>query len=202
MLFRPILAFGLAGAAVAALDSTPLQQEASEQTPDFGREVQPILAENCYQCHGNEKREAELRLDDRDEALKDRDGYAVLVPGDLEASELWYRITTDDLEERMPPSDHADALSAEEVDVLRRWIEGGAPWTEHWSLTALRAPAIPMPAAEEWQVLPVDRFLGAAMEEAGVEPAEIAAPEVLLRRLSFTLTGLPPTGAEVREVPV
>lgn len=199
MLFRPVLALGLAVAAVAALDSAPLQEDATEQVPDFGREVQPILAENCYQCHGNEKREAELRLDDREEALKDRDGYAVVVPGDLEASEIWYRITTDDLEERMPPAEHAGALSAAEVDVLRRWIEGGAPWAEHWSLTPLHAPALPMPAAADWQSFPVDRFLGAAMEEAGVVPAEVAAPEILLRRLSFALTGLPPTDLEVAE---
>ena len=185
---------GFAGAAVGAQDGGG--QEGA--VPDFAREILPLLAENCFECHGNEKQEAGLRFDRREIATGDLGGYAAIVPGDLDASELWFRITTEHEDDRMPPPEHGPRLAAGERDLLRRWIEGGAPWATHWALTPVVVPAVPQPQDAAWAKGDLDRFLRAAMEEAGVEPAPEAEPAVLLRRVHYALTGLPPSEADVR----
>src|SRR5688500_16293660 len=107
----------------------------AEQTLDFNRDVRPILAENCFQCHGfDEKaRQADLRLDVAGSALADREGVPAIVPGHPERSELWRRITSGDETEKMPPPDSHRALKPEQITALKRWIEQGAPFAKHWS---------------------------------------------------------------------
>jgi len=162
---------------------------------DFARDVRPLLARRCFACHGNdeETREAGLRLDVRADAVADRDGYAAIVPGDAEASELWLRITDDAFP--MPPEHAGEMLDESERDLLRRWIEAGAPYAEHWAFLPPERPAVPdVPGAAH----PIDAFVRAALAERGLEPSPRAEDLTLLRRLSLDLTGLPPTADEAR----
>ena len=112
---------------------------------DFSREVLPILSDNCFYCHGPDSghRKAKLRLDDETDAKKDRDGEAVIVPGDIEKSLLVARIVTKDEDDLMPPHDSNKKLSSAQIDLLKRWINEGANWGEHWSFTAINRPSIP-----------------------------------------------------------
>ena len=124
---RAFLAIALA-ASVARAGEVPT-------TVDFNRDIRPILSESCYPCHGPDpnKRKADLRLDTREGAFRDLGGYAAVVPGKPDESELYRRITAEDDLERMPPRTFAHPLSKTRVEILRRWIEQGADWKEHWS---------------------------------------------------------------------
>lgn len=161
---------------------------------DFARDVLPILSDRCYACHGPDGagRQAGLRLDLKEHAFADRDGFPALVPGDLEASELAARIRSEFPEERMPPPDSNYALSEDEVRLLERWIQEGAVWEEHWAFAAPVRPDVPeaqRPGTEG----AIDRFIERALEAEGVAPSPEAAPGALLRRVTLDLTGLPPT---------
>jgi cytochrome c553 len=169
----------------------------AQEPVDFLREVKPILAEKCLVCHGPDEPEADLRLDTADGAFGDLGGYAAVVPGEREESELWYRITTDDGEDRMPPADHGEPLSATEQDVLGRWIDEGAPWQEHWGFAAWREVEPPAVHDQAWLRDPIDQFVLARLEQAGLTPAEDADELAWLRRVYFDLIGLPPTRAEI-----
>jgi Protein of unknown function (DUF1549)/Protein of unknown function (DUF1553)/Planctomycete cytochrome C len=169
-----------------------------EQEPvDFLREVKPILAEKCLVCHGPDEPESDLRLDSADGAFGDLGGYAAVAPGDREESELWYRVSTDDIDDRMPPADHGEALSAAEQDVLGRWIDEGAPWQEHWGFAAWREVETPVVQDQAWVQDPIDQFVLARLEKAGLAPAADANELTWLRRVSFDLIGLPPTRLEI-----
>src|SRR5436190_7833525 len=143
---------------------------------DFQREVRPILSENCFQCHGPDKgtRMANLRLDTRDGAFSARPNGKAIVPRNTQASLLYQRVTheTDGL--RMPPVFTKKTLSAQQKDVLRRWIEQGAPWKEHWSFQAPVRPALPPVAAKNWPRNPIDTFILAKLETAHLKPASEA----------------------------
>src|SRR5690606_23349352 len=106
---------------------------------NFSREILPILSDNCFYCHGPDPghRKAGLRLDKREEATRTRDGVTAIVPGSSAESELFARITTADPDDRMPPAGSNNSLSPPEIDLLKRWIDEGAPWGVHWSLTKL-----------------------------------------------------------------
>lgn len=169
------------------------EQEPARKPVDFQRDVRPILSGNCFACHGPDEssREADLRLDQRDDAVRVReDEYQVIVPGDAEASELIFRIT--DTVDPMPPEKHGHALSEEQIETLTRWIEEGAEYTPHWSFVAVEQPAPPRGEAH-----PIDAFVRARLSEAGLAPAEEADRHTLIRRLSLDLIGLPPTQQEV-----
>jgi len=162
----------------------------------FSREVLPILSDRCFHCHGPDPshRKADLRLDDESEAKRDRDGLKIIAVGDLTASELWQRLITDDEDEIMPPPDsHRKALSESERDIMRRWIEEGAVWGKHWAFEKTVRPTLSGPGLN-----PVDLFVRKRLEREGLSPAPPAPAKVQLRRLSFGLTGLPPTPGEVR----
>ena len=187
------LAAGLVPAFFVA--ASALGQSASEVR--YGRDVRPILSDRCFKCHGPDaaSRQAELRLDDRADAVRARDGGAAIVPGDAEASELWRRIVAHDADEVMPPPDSGKPpLTAEQRDVLRRWIDAGATYEGHWAFTAPQPVAVPGGA----EAHPVDRFLAEARRQRGVRPAPEADRATLCRRAFLTLTGLPPTAAELR----
>lgn len=165
----------------------------------FNRDIRPILSDKCFACHGPDPdaRKAKLRLDDRDDAVADRDGHAVIVPGSPETSALLARVTTTDPDERMPPPEADDALSAEDVEKLRAWIASGAEYTPHWAFAPPDAPSIPTVQHADRVRNPIDTFVLARLEAEGLAPTERAEDLTLLRRLHLDLTGLPPTLEEI-----
>ena len=165
------------------------------QTPaiDFQREIRPVLAENCFQCHGPDAaaRMANLRLDLKETAS------VVIVPGKPEASHLYQRISAPDVARRMPPQASHRSLTPAQIAKVKLWIEQGAPWKEHW---AYRAPVKAAPPAVRnavWARTPMDRFVLAKLEAKGLAPAPQADRRTLIRRVALDLTGLPPTPAEL-----
>ena len=171
---------------------------ADEPVPvEFNRDVRPILSQNCFPCHGpdDDARQAELRLDQA-RVLEDERG--ILVPGSPRSSELIRRITAQDAGERMPPADSKRRLTPEQIDVLRRWVEQGAQYQEHWSFRPIRRPAPPDVGHTDWPINPIDRFVLAALEARGLEPSPQADGRTLVRRLSLDLSGTPPTREDVQ----
>jgi hypothetical protein len=168
----------------------------ADEPVDFNRDVRPILSERCFACHGPDEntREAEFRLDVKDDLFADRGGYAAVVPGRPETSELLGRVASDDESLRMPPADHGPALSAAQIDTIRRWIAQGAEWKGHWAYVAPTRPEVPAAADG---LSPIDHFVRTRLAERGLTPSARAERVTLIRRLSFDLTGLPPTFAEV-----
>lgn len=164
------------------------------QEVSYNFDVQPILAGKCFACHGPDanKRKGDLRLDIREAALAD----GAIVPGDPEASELMARILTGDEDEVMPPPSRHAPVTEAEVDILRRWIAGGANYQKHWSFEPPREPELPEVAAGE---NPMDAFLRVEWEKAGLVPSPEAPREDWLRRVTFALTGLPPAPAEIED---
>jgi hypothetical protein len=185
-------------AAATAPEAAALGAAAPAAEPvDFAGQVRPLLAERCFRCHGLDEQKGEVRLDTRTEVFRERDGWSVVVPGDLAASELWYRINAEDPEERMPPAEAGPPLTPEERALLGRWIEEGADWREHWALEAPRAVAPPAVRDVAWPREDLDRFILAELEERGLGPAPETDRATWLRRVSFILTGLPPAPTEV-----
>jgi Protein of unknown function (DUF1549)/Protein of unknown function (DUF1553)/Concanavalin A-like lectin/glucanases superfamily/Planctomycete cytochrome C len=170
------------------------------QRVDFNFQVRPILSDKCFNCHGPDarNRKAGLRLDIKEGAFgTTQSGAHALVAGDLEASELYWRITAEDESERMPPKSLGRSLSAGEVKLLKRWIEQGAEWKTHWALLPPEAAAPPLVQNAGRANNPLDRFVLARLDEQGLKPAPEANKERLVRRVTFDLTGLPPTVAEI-----
>ena len=170
-------------------------EDSGAEGPDFSRDVRPILSGKCFKCHGPDPntREGDLRLDDRKAAI---DREAIIV-GSPDHSYLIDRVTTDDSIDIMPPK--GDPLTAKEVQILRDWIEAGAPYEEHWAYVKPESPRMPK-VKEEWSARvsnPIDNFVLRQLELKGLEPSPPAEPAVLLRRLSLDLIGLPPTVEEV-----
>jgi hypothetical protein len=162
----------------------------------YDRDIRPILADRCFKCHGPDAaaREAELRLDERDEAVRDRDGSHAIAPGDVDHSDLWYRVTTGDEDDRMPPADSGKkAITPAEAELLRAWIEQGAPYEPHWSFVPPTRPPLPIVRDAGWCRTEIDRFVLAELERRGVAPGPEADRSTLLRRAFLLLTGLPPT---------
>ena len=175
--------------------TTPLAADNSATSViDYNRDVRPILADACYACHGpdEKQRKADLRLDNRAGILATHDA-GLVSPSDPDESELYQRITSDDKDVRMPPGD-AEALTETQIAIIRRWIEQGGRWQQHWAYVPPARPDLPGAAADGGQI---DRFLQAEIDKAGLEPVETADPRTLIRRLSLDLVGLPPTVAEV-----
>ncbi len=162
---------------------------------DYNRDIRPILSDKCYACHGPDEheRQADLRLDVQADAFAARDEGAAIVPGDKEASLLFQRVATHDANVRMPPDDSGKSLAADEIERLGRWIDEGAPWQGHWAFIRPTRPTPPPVKHADRVANPIDRFILARQEQLGLQPAETAAKETLLRRVTFDLTGLPPT---------
>ena len=162
---------------------------------DFNRDIRPILAENCFYCHGQDaaKRQADLRLDDRDAAVAAR----AIVPGEPGASSLLERIHSDDAAVVMPPPDSNRRLAPEHKQLLSRWIAEGADYPPHWAFVTPRRPEPPPVTDAGWCRTPVDRFVLARLEAEGLRPSPEADRATLIRRLHADLVGLPPTPEEV-----
>lgn len=196
MLSRLISLVG--GASVLLFASSPADASAPRKL-EFNRDIRPILSENCFHCHGQDPnhREAKLRLDDRDNATADRDGYAVIAPGQPNDSELIFRLLSKDEEEQMPPPSSNKHVTPEQTALLRRWIAEGATYEKHWAFIPPQKPRPPLVTASHWAHHPIDNFVLARLEKENLSPARPAAPETWLRRASFDLIGLPPTPTEL-----
>jgi Protein of unknown function (DUF1553)/Protein of unknown function (DUF1549)/Concanavalin A-like lectin/glucanases superfamily/Planctomycete cytochrome C len=162
----------------------------------FNRDIRPILSNNCFQCHGpdEKQRETKFHFDTKEGAFLEA---GIIEPGNAAKSVLIKRITNEDPEEHMPPPDSGKALTQHQIDLLRRWIDEGAKWDTHWAYTAPSRPEPPVPHGIEWARNPVDQFILARLEREGLKPSPEADKETLLRRVTYDLTGLPPTPAEV-----
>ncbi len=167
----------------------------ADQPVDFNRDIRPLLSSNCLICHGpdEEERAAGLRLDTEAGSREDLGGYAAVVAGDSSASELIERLTTDDEDLRMPPEGKGRRFTVEEVALIRRWIDQGADYAEHWSYVKPQRPALPNVANTQWPIQPIDHFILARLEAEGLAPSPPADRLTLARRVSLDLTGLPPT---------
>lgn len=164
----------------------------------FDRDIRPLLSKRCFACHGPdaESREAGLRLDqpDGDEGAV---GF-VIEPGSIDDSEMWSRITSDDEDTIMPPPDsHLKPMSESELDLIKRWIESGAKYERFWAFEPAVAPQHPTVADESWSSQPIDLFVLKKLESLDLKPSSEADLRTLIRRVTFDLTGLPPTQAEI-----
>ncbi|MFN5423257.1 MAG: PSD1 and planctomycete cytochrome C domain-containing protein, partial [bacterium] len=166
---------------------------------DFNFHVRPILSDKCFKCHGPDanKREANLRLDTEEgayAALKEDPSQHVVVPGDPLNSALYMRLISSDTAEVMPPpSAKLPPLSKTEIEILKKWIAQGAKYKKHWSFIAPTRPEVPKVDTDIEPLNPIDNFIFAKLEQKGLEPSEQAEKEVLLKRVSMDITGLPPT---------
>ncbi|NOZ39418.1 MAG: DUF1553 domain-containing protein [Planctomycetes bacterium] len=169
-----------------SLASTSHAKEANSTSPtlSYNQDVRPILSNNCFHCHGSdeESREADVRLD---------------VSGSVDLEEMIARITSTDLEEKMPPADSNKQLSPEQIEILKRWIAAGAPYEEHWAFVPPQVHNVPICQDTKWSDQPIDRFVLARLERAGLLPKAKTDKRTLLRRVTFDLTGLPPTLDEI-----
>ncbi|MXW35924.1 MAG: DUF1549 domain-containing protein, partial [Chloroflexi bacterium] len=192
-------------AAILALAAGPFagapaaagQDAAAAPAVDFQRQVRPILADNCFQCHGPDEstRQVRLRLDTEEGAFGERPNGHPVVKGDAESSLVFQRIAHADERLRMPPAHTNKTLNDEQIDVLRRWIDEGASWDQHWAFEPIVRPEAPAVADADWARNPIDRFVLARLEAQGLAPAPDADRGTLARRAALDLTGLPPDPA-------
>ncbi|MFO1023482.1 MAG: DUF1549 domain-containing protein, partial [Planctomycetales bacterium] len=167
---------------------------------DFTREIRPILSNLCFQCHGPDasQRKGELRLDTREGAFTKRDDSVPVVPHKPDESELLRRLVTEEASEKMPPPKSGKIIKPEQIALVKKWIEQGAEWSDHWAFTTPVKPAIAQVKKSGWVKNPIDQYILARLEKEGLSPAPSADKTTLLRRLSLDLIGLPPTPEEVR----
>jgi len=167
----------------------------ADETIGYNRAIRPILAENCFACHGPDSasRKADLRLDRHDDAVE----RGAIVPGEPEQSELINRINSDDPELLMPPAASHKTLTAEQKEILTRWIAAGAEYEPHWSYIVPTRPELPAVKDAAWPKNAIDHFVLARLEAEGLTPAPEADRRVLARRVSLDITGLPPEPADV-----
>ena len=180
---------------MVAACSTALASDPAARPLDFNRDIRPILAENCFYCHGQDgsKREAGLRLDDRAAAIE----AGAVVPGDSGASVLLERIHSTDADVLMPPPTSNRRLSDDQKQLLDRWIKEGAEYTPHWAFVSPVRPPSPEVKQAEWVRNEIDRFVLEKLEQVGLAPSREADRATLIRRLHADLIGLPPTPEEV-----
>lgn len=191
---------------LAALVLLPLATaQAEEQTPppvDFGRDIQPILSDRCFQCHGpdNKNRQAELRLDTQSGILAQLPSSSrAVVPGQPDQSALYERVASSDPDIQMPPPDSGLKVTKEQAELIRRWIQQGAPYHQHWAFERPRRALLPQVQQRDWPQQPLDYFVLAELERRGWKPSPEAAKTTLIRRVTLDLTGLPPTPEEVQD---
>ena len=196
--------FAFVGATVAAAELPP----AAAGTVDFVRDVQPILAQNCYGCHGPQKHEAQLRWDNKEIALQGGERGADVIPGHSAESRMVQLVSGAEPELIMPQK--GERLTAGQIGILRAWIDQGAPWPEsasvkavnprkHWAFQAPVRPPVPTVKNKKWTRNFIDDFVLARLEKENLRPSPEADRPTLLRRLSLDLIGLPPTIEEIHD---
>ncbi len=193
---------------VAPMISTAAAQSTASPI-DFNRDIRPLLSDTCFACHGPAEadRESELRLDTHAGTFADLGGYQAIVPGNPEESPLYLRLVTDDENELMPPAGSDKSLTREQINLIRRWIEQGADYQEHWAFERpvkaplpqwiSNGPSTEGPTVIDWPRSEVDHFILHRLQQEGLTPQREAPRETLLRRVTFDLTGLPPTVEEM-----
>ena len=189
-----VLGLVIASSAVVALAADPPEPA---RTIDYNRDVRPILADNCFKCHGpdEKQRKAKLRLDTRDGFLTDTTNGKAVVPGHASKSEVIARITSQNPAEAMPPAKSGKKLTPEQLATLRAWIDQGVAWSGHWAFAKPVRPDVPKPKFPAAN--PIDAFVFARLEKEGLSPSHEADKVTLIRRVTLDLTGLPPTPKEV-----
>ncbi|MHC4994442.1 MAG: DUF1553 domain-containing protein [Planctomycetota bacterium] len=162
----------------------------------FNRDIRPILSDNCFHCHGPDHtdRKADLRLDTQADAFAEINGTRPIVPGDPNDSEVFLRIIADNPDDLMPPPESNKKLTTEQIDLIKKWIGQGATYQDHWAFVAPISPPVPEDVAG---ANPIDRFIHARLNEEGLPPSPEADRATLIRRVTFDLTGLPPTPTEI-----
>jgi len=178
---------------VLILAGLPVLLGADAKGVDFNRDIRPILSDHCFACHGPDegKRMAGVRLDTREGAL------AALSPGKPEASRIYLRIAHADPKRRMPPPSTGRTLTPQQIEHVQKWIANGAEWKTHWAYEKPVRPEPPAVKNKKWVRNPIDQFVLARLDQENLAPSPEADRITLIRRLSFDLTGLPPTIAEV-----
>ncbi|MBO0857965.1 MAG: DUF1553 domain-containing protein [Chloracidobacterium sp.] len=168
----------------------------SKTSINFDREVRPILSDNCFACHGpdEKQRKAKLRFDTKEGAFGKQ---GVITPGDASKSRMYQRVSSKDQDVMMPPPSSEHKLTDKQIETIKRWIDEGARWDEHWAFIPPRRPEIPKVANAAWIRNPIDSFILARLEKEGLKPSPEADKTTLLRRVYLDLTGLPPTSADV-----
>jgi mono/diheme cytochrome c family protein len=175
----------------------------SDDSLSFTRDIKGLLSNRCIRCHGPDAEarhgggENGLRLDTFAGAIEDLGGYAAIVPGEANKSELIIRVSEEDVDLVMPPPEAGEPLSDKEVSLLQRWINDGAEYEPHWSYTRISRPAIPTVSDSSWPRNQIDRFILAKLEAEGLEPSQEADRMTLARRLALDLTGLPVSPEQV-----
>jgi len=184
--------------------NNPTANQLSEQITeiDFNHHIKPILSDRCFACHGPDKntREAGLRLDTPEGALEHllESGSKAFVPGNRSQSEAFQRMVSDDPNEIMTPPESKLQLTADEIALLGRWIDQGAEYKPHWAYIPPSFSELPEIAQEDWIHNPIDRFVLNKLESLGWSPSSLASPTTLARRMSFSLTGLPPKQEDLK----
>src|SRR5688572_6462940 len=172
----------------------------AQERIDFNRDIRPILSNNCYKCHGfdDKTREAGLRLDKREVATAALEsGVTAIVPGKSAKSELVKRVSSKDADLKMPPVDSGKRLTDDEIAKLARWVDEGAEYKGHWSFIVPTRPTLPEVTHKDWVRNPIDQFTLARLEKEKLLPSAEADKRDLIRRVTYDLTGLPPTPEEV-----
>ena len=188
---------GIVALGALILFSAHVRQLFSRDRVDFSRDIRPIFNQNCVSCHGGVRQKNGVSFIFRQEALgRGKSGRPTIVPGDPDASELIRRITSKDPDQRMPY--RAPPLSPQQISLLRRWIKQGAKWEDYWAFVPPKPEALPQVKRADWVRQPLDRFILARLEKEGLRPSPEADKKDLLRRVSFDLTGLPPTADDMR----
>ena len=194
--FRLISASGLLLWLLAGVSASA----ATKAAIDFDRDIRPVLSDKCFACHGPDEKErkAKFRLDRKDDAFKPlKSGDLAIVPGHPEKSELIARITTKDEDDVMPPPKSGKTLTPAQIDSLRRWIVEGANWQSHWAFVKPERSPLPPVKNKKWPRNEIDYFVLARLEKEGLKPSPEADRPTLVRRVTYDLTGLPPTPQEV-----
>ena len=176
-----------------------LEPVAARGSVEFNRDIRPILSDNCFTCHGPDEgqRQADLRFDTRDGLLGKGGDSRVVTPGDPAKSRLYQRISAEDESVRMPPAWTGKALTAKQIELIRDWIQQGAPWATHWAFVPPVRPVLPRVTNQTWVRNEIDHFVLARLEREGLEPSPPAEKTALIRRATLDLTGLPPTPEEI-----
>ncbi|WP_437230914.1 PSD1 and planctomycete cytochrome C domain-containing protein [Planctomicrobium sp. SH661] len=192
----------MAGFAMSIFASS--HRESAAREIDFNRDIRPILSNNCFQCHGPDAEDRKggtdgLRLDTFEGATADLGGYQVVVPGHPEKSDLLERLTTTDADLQMPPPASGKKVSAEEIELLRGWIQLGSPYAAHWSFVKPVRPASPEVKFNGWARNDIDQFILTKLERSGHVPSPEADRRTIARRVSLDLVGLPPDPDEFQE---
>ncbi len=198
--FRRALFLCVSTLCLGALANSVLAAVSADSKIQYNRDIRPILSENCFACHGADSasRKAGLRLDHFEQATAaDKDGKHAIVPGNPKESLLVQKITATDPDDIMPPPRTLKTLSPAQKDTLQKWIADGAKYQPHWSFIAPVKPELPKVKNKRWVRNPIDAFVLANMEKAGLKPSPEADRRTLCRRVTLDLTGLPPEPADV-----